>query len=83
MKFDDMPDGAAGAPQPFSIRSLSDADWAQFGARQIAYVRPVVVNGVHAMAIHAADGTPIGAAPNTELAVAAIIEHAMAPALVH
>jgi hypothetical protein len=35
------------------------------------------------MAIHAADGTPIGAAPNTELAVAAIIEHAMAPALVH
>jgi hypothetical protein len=66
-----------------SLRDLSVADWARFGAQEIAYIRPVVVNGVHAMAIHAADGTPIGAAPNAELAIAAILQHEMAPALVH
>jgi hypothetical protein len=51
--------------------------------QEIAYIRPVVVKGVHAIAIHAADGTPIGAAPNAELAIAAILQHEMAPALVH
>jgi hypothetical protein len=35
------------------------------------------------MAIHAADGTPIGAAPSAELAIAAILQHEMEPALVH
>ena len=66
-----------------SLRQLSVADWQRFGAQEIAYIRPVLVNGVHAMAIHAADGTPIGAAPNAEMAIAAILQHEMAPALVH
>lgn len=66
-----------------ALRNLSVADWARFGAQEIAYIRPVVVNGVNAMAIHAADGTPIGAAPNADLAIAAILQHEMAPALVH
>jgi hypothetical protein len=66
-----------------SLRELSGADWQRFGVQEIAYIRPVVVDGVHAMAIHAADGTPIGAAPNAELAIAAILQHEMAPALVH
>lgn len=83
MKHDNSQDGLRPGVQGFSLRNLSDADWARFGARQIAYVRPVVVNGVHAMAIHAADGTPIGAAPDAEQAFAAIIEHEMAPVRVH
>lgn len=66
-----------------SLRHLSAADWASFGAQEIAYIRPVIVNGVKAIAIHAGDGTPIGAAPNAQLAIAAIIEHEMEPALVH
>jgi hypothetical protein len=66
-----------------SLRQLSIADWARFGAQEIAYIRPVMVNGVQGMAIHAADGTPIGAAPNAEMAIAAILQHEMAPALVH
>jgi len=67
----------------FSLRDLSVTDWARFGAQQIAYLRPVTVNGVTGIAIHAADGTPIGAAPNADLAIAAILQHEMAPALVH
>jgi len=75
----------AGDPRQvaLSLRSLSVADWASFGAGEIAYIRPVVVNGVDAIAIHAADGTPIGAAPNRDMAIAAIIEHEMAPVALH
>jgi len=72
-----------GATIALSLRHLSGADWQRFGAQEIAYIRPVLVNGIHAIAIHAADGTPIGAAPNAELAIAAILQHEMAPALVH
>ena len=80
MNRNDIPDGA---PEAASLKGISVADWASFGADEIAYIRPVVVDGVEAIAIHAADGTPIGAAPSADLAVAAIIEHEMEPALVH
>jgi len=84
MKSSNHSDGPMDAAQAaLALRELSVADWARFGAQEIAYIRPVLVNGVHAMAIHAADGTPIGAAPNAQLAIAAILQHEMAPALVH
>jgi hypothetical protein len=84
MNRNDVPNGAPeAAAGALSLKQLSVADWARFGAQEIAYVRPVVVNGVRAMAIHAADGTPIGAAPSAELAIAAIRQHEMEPALVH
>ncbi len=66
-----------------SLAQLSPMDWARFGLQQVAYLRPVVLNGIHAVAIHAADGTHIGAAPNLETAAAAVVEHEMAPVLVH
>lgn len=65
------------------LRALSPLDWARYGAERIAYARPVLVNGQKAVAIHAADGTPIGAAPSLALATAAILQHGMGPALVH
>ncbi|WP_376092216.1 DUF1150 family protein [Roseomonas sp. CCTCC AB2023176] len=65
------------------LRNLSALDWARYGAQEVAYIRPVVVNGTAAIAIHAADGTPIGAAPNEALAIAAILQHDLSPALVH
>ena len=75
------PEAKAGAAA--SLKRISVADWARFGAEDIAYIRPVEVDGVKAIAIHAADGTPIGAAPSAELAIAAILQHEMEPALVH
>jgi hypothetical protein len=65
------------------LKRLSPLDWARYGAQRIAYVRPVVVNGQAAISIHAADGTPIGAAPSIDLATAAIVQHGMGAALVH
>jgi hypothetical protein len=49
----------------------------------MAYVRPVVLNGARAFSIHAADGTPIGAAPSSQLAAAAILQHEMEPVALH
>ncbi|MBP0463715.1 hypothetical protein J5Y09_07315 [Roseomonas sp. PWR1] len=65
------------------LRALSPLDWARYGAASIAYARPVLVNGQRAVAIHAADGTQIGAAPTLALATAAILQHGLGPALVH
>ncbi|HWL81907.1 MAG TPA: hypothetical protein VNR89_13230 [Roseomonas sp.] len=66
-----------------ALRQLAPAEWARFGAEQIAYIRPILVDGNQAVAIHAADGTQIGAAPDTNLATAAILQHEMVPVLVH
>lgn len=68
---------------PEALRNLSPLDWARYGVASIAYARPVVVDGQHAVSIHAADGTPIGAAPTLALATAAILQHGMGAALVH
>jgi hypothetical protein len=65
------------------LRKLTPEAFASLGAEQIAYLRPVVVNGQHVIAIHAANGQPIGGAPNAELAAAAIIQHGMAPSWVN
>ena len=65
------------------IRQLSAEQLGRLGVSQIAYVKPVMMNGVRAWAIHAADGAPMAVAGEQELAVAAILQHEMAAALVH
>lgn len=68
---------------PAELRALSPLAWARYGVERIAYARPALVNGQKAVSIHAADGTPIGAAPTLALATAAIVQHGMGAALVH
>jgi hypothetical protein len=65
------------------VRQLSAAQLSQLGVSQIAYVKPVVVNGARAFAIHAADGTPMAVAQDQFSAMAAIVEHEMFAAMVH
>jgi len=65
------------------VRHLTPLQFAQLGLSQIAYVKPVVVNGAAGFAIHAADGTPMAVAPAFESAVGAIRQHDMFPVLVH
>ena len=45
----------------FDIRHMSTDQLGALGVSQLAYVKPVVVNGSAGFAIHAADGTPHGA----------------------
>ncbi len=65
------------------IRHLTVEQLAGLGVSQIAYVKPVLMNGTIAFAIHAADGTPMAMADDRDLAVAAIRQHEMLPTLVH
>jgi hypothetical protein len=67
----------------FDIRHLTAQQLAQLGVSQIAYVRPVIVNGQRGFAIHGADGTPMAVAGDQEVAFAAILQQDMLPALVH
>jgi len=65
------------------IRNLTQAQLMQLGMSQLAYVKPVWMDGTTAFAIFAADGSPMAVAADCDLAVAAIVQHEMVPALVH
>jgi hypothetical protein len=67
----------------FDVRHLSEEQLAALGVSHIAYVKPVIVNGVAGFAIHAADGTPMAVAGDRDVAVAAIMQHEMHPLSVH
>ena len=65
------------------IRHISAEQLAQLGLQQIAYVKPIMVNGTACFAIHAADGTPMAIAGDRDVAVAAIQQHEMVATQVH
>ncbi len=75
--------GNEGAIERIDIRQMSVEQLARLGVAQIAYVKQVMLNGAPAFAIHAADGTPMAVADDQELAIAAVVQHEMMPALVH
>lgn len=74
-----FPDTADG----IDIRHLTEEQLMQLGMADLAYVKQVFLNGQEAFAIHAADGSPMAMAADRALAMAAIVQHEMEPALVH
>jgi hypothetical protein len=80
---DNGPEDQVPAAVIMDIRHISTAQLAQLGMQQIAYVKPVVLNGEQGFAIHAADGTPMAVAGNREVAIAAVMQHEMVPVQVH
>ena len=69
--------------QRIDIRHLTVEQLAGLGVSQIAYVKPVMMNGTRHFAIHAADGTPMAVADDEEVAFAAIRQHEMLAAMVN
>ena len=69
------------AAVPAGIMSMSDL--ATWGVPIIAYVRHVGAEGEGSWAIHAADGTQIGSAPDRATAFAAVRQHDLEPLSVH
>ncbi len=65
------------------IRHLSAKQFTALGVSQVAYVKPVMMNGARAFAIHGADGTPMAVAEDEDVALAAIAQHEMVPTRVH
>jgi hypothetical protein len=66
-----------------NLRQLSTKQFSSLGVSQVAYVKPVVLNGARAFAIHGADGTPMAVAGDEDVALAAIEQHEMIAARVH
>jgi len=86
MNSGDQSDAANAAVQEavsFDVRHLSEQQLAALGVSRIAYVKPVVIDGVQGFAIHAADGTPMAVAGDREVAVAAVMQHEMLAVSVH
>jgi hypothetical protein len=77
------PDDQVPAAVIMDIRHISTEQLAQLGMQQIAYVKPVVLNGEQGFAIHAADGTPMAVAGNRDVAIAAVMQHEMVAVQVH
>ncbi|HEX3525400.1 MAG TPA: DUF1150 family protein [Stellaceae bacterium] len=65
------------------IRHMSSRELALFGMQDLAYVKPVLVDGVSAFAVHAADGTQITVLPDREIALATLRQHDLEPLSVH
>lgn len=62
---------------------ISTRELAALGMSKLAYIKPVTVDGEEAFAIHAADGTPMALTDDRDVALAAILQHEMVPALIH
>ena len=71
------------AADAFDLRNMTADQLMQLGMADLAYVKPVVFDGQEAFAIHAADGSPMAMAADRAMAMAAIVQHEMVPALVH
>ena len=67
----------------FDIHAITAEQLGKLGVAQIAYVKPVILNGAAVFAIHAADGTPMAVAENRDVALAAIQQQEMHASLVH
>ena len=66
-----------------AITAMSRSDLATWGVPIIAYIRHVGATGEGSWAIHAADGTQIGEAPDRATAYAAVRQHDLEPLSVH
>jgi hypothetical protein len=62
---------------------LTPAEWQAFMVNQVVYIKPVVEEGKHAFAIHAADGTQLAILADHDTAFAAARSHDLEPVSVH
>jgi len=65
------------------LRQMTANDLAMLGMQDIAYVKPVVIEGSNGYAIHAADGTQMAVIANRDLAMAVVRQNEMEPVSVH
>ncbi len=66
-----------------AIGRISPQDFVSLGLQQVAYVKPVMIAGAPAFAVHAADGTQIAVMADRRIAVATIKQHDLEAVSVH
>jgi hypothetical protein len=65
------------------MREMTTNDLATLGMQDIAYVKPVVVDGNSGYAIHAADGTQMALISDRDIAFAVVRQNELEPVSVH
>ena len=65
------------------FRDLSPSALAMLGLPDVAYVKPVEINGVTGYAVYAADGNQLTVLEDRDSAFATILENDMEPVSVH
>jgi len=65
------------------MRHMSANDLALLGMQDLAYVKPVVVDGTAGYAIHAADGTQMAVIADRAIAFAVVRQNELEPVSVH
>ncbi|HWD57750.1 MAG TPA: DUF1150 family protein [Stellaceae bacterium] len=65
------------------LRHMTTNDLAMLGMQDIAYVRPVEVEGKPGFAIHAADGTQMALIGDRDVAFAVVRQNELEPVSVH
>lgn len=70
-------------PELARLKNISAKEFALWGIQDIAYIRPMTVEGRKAYAIHAADGTQVAVMSAPEVAMAAVRQNDLEPLSVH
>ena len=65
------------------MRHLSPGELGMLGMADVAYIKPVLVEGTEAFAVHAADGTQMAVIGDRDLAFAVVRQHELEPLSVH
>ena len=65
------------------LRNCSAQEFAYWGMKDFAYIRPVRVDGKPAMAVHAANGTQLAVLDTFAAAQVTVLQNDMAPLSVH
>ncbi len=65
------------------IRHMSPGDLMALGVSDLAYVRPVEIEGQSLFAVYTADGTQVAVLPSREAAVATILRHDLEVVSIH
>jgi hypothetical protein len=68
---------------PGATPVMSAQDFAQWGAGQIAYIKPVETEGATLFAVFAANGQQLGLMETPDMARAAVIQNDLEPLSVH
>ena len=70
---------------PFStgVKQLSERELGLLGMMDVAYVKRILVDGLAAYAIHAADGSRITVIPDREVAFAVVRQNGLEPVSAH
>ncbi len=66
-----------------TLREISTQDFAMLGVHDVAFIKPVRVDGEVVYSIHAADGTEMAVVSDREVAFATVRQHDLEPLSVH